>query len=156
MTIAGGLITPSAGVPGGTYNGCEGTRTYTFTYTDCEGNTHDWVYTYTIEREDFSMPSNEGSTVACIALATVPTPPSVNDNCGNLITPSAGVPGGTYDGCEGTRTYTFTYTDCEGNTHDWVYTYTIEREDFSMPIQRRHNRSLHRPGHHAPDTTSCQ
>ena len=72
------------------------------------------------------MPANEGSTVACIAAATEPTAPSVTDNCGNALTPSAAVVGGTYDGCEGTRTYTFTYTDCEGNTHDWVYTYTIE------------------------------
>ena len=30
--------------------------------------------------------------------------------------------------CEGTITYTWTYTDCEGNNHDWVYTYTIERD----------------------------
>ena len=30
-------------------------------------------------------------------------------------------------------TYTYTYTDCEGNTHDWVYTYTIERADFTVP-----------------------
>ena len=27
--------------------GCEGTITYTYTFTDCEGNTNDWVYTYT-------------------------------------------------------------------------------------------------------------
>ena len=104
---------------------CEGTRTYTYTYEDCAGHTHDWTYTYTIEREDFTIPADTGSTVACIDDATVPTAPSVTDNCGNVLTPSAAVEGGTYDGCEGTRTYTFTYTDCEGNTHDWVYTYTI-------------------------------
>jgi hypothetical protein len=129
----GNILTPAAPVTGGTYNGCEGTRTYTFTYTDCEGNTHDWVYTYTIEREDFTLPANGSSTVACIANATLPVAPAVTDNCGNALTPAAPVTGGTYNGCEGTRTYTFTYTDCEGNTHDWVYTYTIEREDFTLP-----------------------
>src|SRR5205085_2763325 len=95
--------------------------------------THNWVYTYTIERLDFTMPSDAGSTVACIALATAPAAPPVNDNCGNPITPTGPAVGGTYDGCEGTRTYTYTYTDCEGNTHNWVYTYTIERLDFTMP-----------------------
>ncbi|WP_320167954.1 Ig-like domain-containing protein [Mangrovibacterium marinum] len=129
----GNELTPSAAVEGGTYDGCEGTITYTFTYTDCESNSHDWVYTYTIEIEDFEMPANDGTTVACLALVSEPTPPTVFDNCGNELTPSAAVQGGTYDGCEGTITYTFTYTDCEGNSHDWVYTYTVEIEDFEMP-----------------------
>ncbi|PTN07479.1 gliding motility-associated-like protein, partial [Mangrovibacterium marinum] len=129
----GNELTPSAAVEGGTYDGCEGTITYTFTYTDCESNSHDWVYTYTIEIEDFEMPANDGTTVACVALVSEPTPPTVFDNCGNELTPSAAVEGGTYDGCEGTITYTFTYTDCEGNNHDWIYTYTIEIEDFEMP-----------------------
>ena len=104
---------------------CEGTVTYTYTYKDCAEHTYDWVYTYTIEREDFTMPDNAGTTVACIAQATEPTPPTVKDNCNNTLTPGAAVAGGTYDGCEGTKTYTFTYTDCEGNSHDWTYTYTI-------------------------------
>ncbi|MFN7833437.1 MAG: HYR domain-containing protein, partial [Bacteroidota bacterium] len=112
---------------------CEGTRTYTYTYTDCEGNTKNWVYTYTIERNDFTMPANGASTVACIAGATQPVPPAVNDNCGNPITPVGPTVGGTYTSCEGTRTYTWVYTDCEGNTNNWVYTYTIEREEFTMP-----------------------
>jgi nitrous oxidase accessory protein NosD len=129
----GNPITPSGPAIGGTYVNCEGTRTFTWTYADCEGNTHDWVYTYTIEVEDFTMPADDGSTVACIALATQPTPPAVNDYCGNSITPSGPAIGGTYVNCEGTRTFTWTYADCEGNTHDWVYTYTIEVEDFTMP-----------------------
>ncbi|MFN5237469.1 MAG: HYR domain-containing protein, partial [Bacteroidota bacterium] len=129
----GNALTPSGPVTGGTYTSCEGTRTWTWTYTDCEGNSHPWVYTYTIERNDFTVPANGSSTVSCIALATTPAPPSVNDNCGNALTPSGPVTGGTYTSCEGTRTFTYTYTDCEGNTHPWVYTYTIERENFTMP-----------------------
>ena len=114
-------------------NGCEGDIMYKYAFTDCEGNAHDWTYTYTIEREDFNMPDNQGSTVACIDEAVQPTPPTVTDNCGNTLAPGVAVEGGTYDGCEGTRTFTFTYTDCEGTAHDWTYTYTIEREDFNMP-----------------------
>ncbi|MBR5982399.1 MAG: leucine-rich repeat protein, partial [Bacteroidales bacterium] len=124
----GNTLTPSAAVQGGTYNGCSGTRTYTFTYTDCAGHSHDWTYIYTIAPEDFLtlMPPNEGTTVACISEAIEPPTPTVTDNCGNTLTPSDTVQGGTYDGCEGTRTYTFTYTDCSGHSHDWTYTYTIE------------------------------
>ncbi|MFN9954240.1 MAG: hypothetical protein ACK55I_14175, partial [bacterium] len=112
----GNALTPSGPVTGGPYTSCEGTRTWTWTYTDCEGNSHPWVYTYTIERNDFTVPANGSSTVSCIALATTPAPPSVNDNCGNALTPSGPVTGGTYTSCEGTRTFTYTYTDCEGNT----------------------------------------
>ena len=113
---------------------CEGTRTYTYTYTDCAGQTATWNYVYTITKKDFTMPSNEGTDVSCIAQATQPTPPTVTDNCGGALTVTGPVEGGTYNGCEGTKTYTWTYTDCSGRfSHDWVYTYTIEREDFTMP-----------------------
>ena len=112
---------------------CEGTRTYTYTFTDCEGNSHDWVYTYTIEYEDFTMPPNGSTTVSCPDdTDTAPSLPSVKDNCGITLTPSAPVIS-TKPTCEGTRTYTYTYTDCEGNSHDWVYTYAVEYEDFTMP-----------------------
>nr|WP_321354186.1 HYR domain-containing protein [uncultured Draconibacterium sp.] len=136
----GNVITPAAPTDYvvTSYDGCEGDVTYTYTFTDCEGNTHDWVYTYTIERQDFTMPETaDGTTVSCIADAVLPTSevPSVSDNCGNVITPTAPTDYvvTTYDGCEGDVTYTYTFTDCEGNTHDWVYTYTIERQDFTMP-----------------------
>lgn len=113
---------------------CEGTRTYTYTYTDCAGKTATWNYVYTITKKNFTLPSNEGTEVACIAQATQPTPPTVTDNCGGTLTVTGPVEGGTYDGCEGTKTYTWTYTDCSGRfSHDWVYTYTIERADFTAP-----------------------
>ncbi len=113
---------------------CEGTRTYTYLYTDCEGNTQDWVYVYTVEWETFAEPLDAGSTVACpIATNTVPTPPAVVDNCGNALTPSGPVVSPVVS-CEGTRTYTYLYTDCEGNTLDWVYTYTVDRLPFADPM----------------------
>ena len=116
----------------GTVPGCEGTVTYTWTYTDCEGNTHDYVHTVTIEREDFTPPSPTTATVACFDDIVMPTPPTVLDNCGTPLIPTGPVEG-TVPGCEGTVTYTWTYTDCEGNTHDYVHTVTIEREDFTPP-----------------------
>jgi hypothetical protein len=135
--FCGNPITPTGPTTGGTYTNCEGTITYIWNYADCEGNNHDWVYTYTVEVEDFiaNMPVNGSSTVACASLATQPTPPVVNDYCGNPITPTGPITGGTYVDCEGTITYTWNYADCEGNNHDWVYTYTVEVEDFiaNMP-----------------------
>jgi hypothetical protein len=121
--------------PGGTYNGCEGTVTYTYDYLDFLNQAFSWTYTYTIEVEDFvaNMPADAGSQVACAALAVEPTPPVVADYCGNTITPTGPTTGGTYVDCEGTITYTWNYEDCEGNNHDWVYTYTVEVEDFTMP-----------------------
>lgn len=127
-----GVLTSTTDVPNPI--ACEGTRTYTYTYTDCAGKTATWDYVYTITKKNFTMPANDGTTVACIAQATQPTPPTVTDNCDSALTVTGPVEGGTYDGCEGTKTYTWTYTDCSGKfSHDWVYTYTIEREDFTMP-----------------------
>ncbi|MBK8706308.1 MAG: HYR domain-containing protein [Saprospiraceae bacterium] len=95
-------------------------------FTDCEGNTQDWVFTYTIEYEDFTIPPNDGEIVQCADDSDVePTPPSVDDNCGNPLTPSGPVVSAK-PGCTGIRTYTWTYTDCENNSHDWVYTYTVD------------------------------
>ncbi|HLP73832.1 MAG TPA: hypothetical protein VK155_13075, partial [Bacteroidales bacterium] len=121
------LITPSGPVVSGTPE-CEGNVTYVWNYADCEGNNHNWTYTFTIEYEDFDMPADDGETIACASEAYQPVPPTVYDNCGNLITPTGPVLGGTYVVCDGTITYTWTYCDCEGNTHDWVYTFTVVDE----------------------------
>ncbi len=110
---------------------CEGNVTYTYTFTDCKGNTHDWVYTYTIERADFEMPQNAGSTIACSSAIVAPTVPVVTDNCGNILAASTPVIS-TTPASEGNVTYTYTFTDCEGNSHNWVYTYTID--DTILPI----------------------
>jgi hypothetical protein len=113
---------------------CEGTRTYTYTYTDCEGNSHPWVFTYTVEREDFTPPAPGGATVACPDQTdTPPMLPTVLDNCMGTLLPAGPPVVSAKPVCEGTRTYTYTYTDCEGNSHPWVFTYTVEREDFTPP-----------------------
>lgn len=68
---------------------------------------------------DFAVPAAGSSTVACpAAAAVVPANPSVNDACGNAITPTGPVISAAVV-CEGPRTYTWTYTDCKGNTHPW-------------------------------------
>lgn len=105
----------------------EGTRVYTYSYTDASGNSQDWTYTYTIEYAGFTLPANGGSTVDCPAdTDVVPALPTVTDNCGVTLTPSSGPVVSAKPTCEGTRTYTWTYTDCEGNSNDWTYTYTID------------------------------
>src|SRR4051794_39546591 len=71
------------------------------------------------------MPAGGASSVACLADAVAPaTLPVVKDNCGNTLTPSA-PEAGTDPACGGTKTYTYTYTDCAGKTYPWTYTYTI-------------------------------
>ncbi|MBO7134222.1 MAG: hypothetical protein J6W06_08705, partial [Bacteroidales bacterium] len=126
----GTVLSPSDAVEGGTYTDCEGTKTYTYTYTDCAGHTKDWVYTYTIEREDFTMPDDGSSTVACASEITAPTLPAVTDNCGNALTGTlkSGYPTEN-PSCEGTVVYKYTFTDCAGTAHDWTYTYTIEHTE---------------------------
>ena len=104
---------------------CEGDVIWTFTYTDCAGNIVDWTHTITIDILPFTLPIDDGSTVNCPVDAQVqPTPPVMDDMCGNAITPTVVVP--ALGGCTGVGVdWVFTYTDCAGNTADWTYTYTI-------------------------------
>ena len=61
---------------------CKATITYTWTCADCEGNNHDWVYTYTIEG-DSPSPAGDGLDGGLCGPALAPTPPVVTDNCGD-------------------------------------------------------------------------
>ena len=111
---------------------CEGDKIYTFTYTDCANNVSVYTYTYTIDLLIFTLPTNGIQTVDNLADAVEPTPPAVNDNCGNPITPSAALVTATPD-CQGSIVYTFAYTDCANNTANWTYTYTVELAPFTVP-----------------------
>ncbi len=137
MSDCGEPITPTGPVITNNPNPltCEGTKTYTWTYTDCEGNTHPWSYTYTVERNPFTVPANGAATVSCPASASQPTPPQVLSNCGEILTPTGPVVTNNPNPltCEGTRTYTWTYTDCEGNSAQWSFVYTVVRLDFAVP-----------------------
>ncbi len=111
---------------------CEGTRTFTWTYTDCSGKAKTWSHVTTVERQPFSVPANGGATVACPDQTdTQPTPPVVTSNCGEVLTPV--ITSTAKPGCEGNRNWNFTYTDCEGNTATWVFIYTVEYLDFTVP-----------------------
>src|SRR5688500_19605305 len=71
------------------------------------------------------------STVNCPAAALVaPTAPTVVDACGSTLTPTNTPPSGVT--CEGSVVWTFTYTDCAGNTADWTYTYTVDMPAFTI------------------------
>ncbi|MBK9017878.1 MAG: T9SS type A sorting domain-containing protein [Saprospiraceae bacterium] len=108
-------------------NGCEGHRNYVFRYTDCEGNIADWTYIYLVEYLDFAIPPSETMDVECPLNASQPVPPVVYDNCGKLLTPVGPVITSQLGdgGCEGIRTYAWTYADCEGNTHTWSKTFNF-------------------------------
>jgi hypothetical protein len=60
----------------------------------------------------------------------------IQDACGNTLTPAGPIVGGTFvaGNCTGTITYTYTYTDCAGNSIDWTYTYNIECGGVVMKI----------------------
>lgn len=114
---------------------CEGTRTYSWTYLDCSNVPKVWSYVYTVERNSFTVPANSASVVACPTLIVQPTPPTVMSNCGEPLTPTGPVIVNNPNpiSCEGTRTYTWTYTDCEGNTNQWSHVVTVERQSFGVP-----------------------
>ena len=121
----GNAITPTVTPP--TAVACEGDMVWTFTYTDCAGNTLDWTHTYTVDLPTFTIATTPGtSTVLCPADANVePAGPGVvTDLCNNILTPVI-----TNDGpvvCEGDVIWTFTYTDCANNVVAWTHTYTVD------------------------------
>ncbi|MGY0392317.1 HYR-like domain-containing protein [Bizionia sp. KMM 8389] len=128
----GNTLTPTGPVQGGSFDQCEGTISYTWTYTDCANQTLEWSYTYNVQLESIQLPQNQESQVACAddADANLINPPVINDSCGSPITPIGPTQGGTYDGCQGTITYTYTYPSCQGTNNDWVYTYNVVSENF--------------------------
>ena len=124
----GNVLTPVAG-PAPVAPACEGTMVYTWTYSDCEGNSQVYTHTVTIEYEPFPAITPTTATVDCVAEIQMPTLPTVTDNCGNVLTPVAG-PAPVAPACEGTMVYTWTYSDCEGNSQVYTHTVTIEYEPF--------------------------
>ncbi|MDH7447836.1 DUF7507 domain-containing protein [Aquimarina sp. 2201CG14-23] len=104
---------------------CEGDKIYTYTYTDCAGNASVYTFTYTIDVTTLPVVPVDGSaTVNDITDATQPTAPTVTDVCGNDITPV--ITESADPTCDGIKTYTFTYTDCAGNSSIYNFIYTID------------------------------
>jgi hypothetical protein len=145
LDVCGAPITPGEPVIGGTFDGCEGTKIYTYTYTDCAGLETQWAYIYFIVREDFDVPEGDGSTVSCpndIDITDINVPVVLSD-CGEQLFAIGPVNNAnltdTYNGCQGTSSYTWTYIDCAGHHHDWTYVYTVVRNDFSIPETLDHS-----------------
>src|SRR5690606_4350373 len=100
---------------------CSGTKTYTWTYEDCTGETADWTYTYTIIFDPLQPIVPTDTLVNCYADIQLPTPPTVFDSCGEEIIPT-GPDESTVPSCEGIVTYTWTYEDCAGGMQAYVHT----------------------------------
>jgi hypothetical protein len=127
--VCGTVISTPVPVESGTYPdaNCGGTKVYTYTYTDCAGLPSDWVYTYVIKRTTHpTVIADGGSTIQCESAVTAPTPPHATDVCGEDLTGQLTNTTTTGTSCNGTKTYTFTYTDCAGLTTVWNYVYTIQ------------------------------
>lgn len=140
LDACGKTLTPTGPVVVNNPNpiACEGTRTYTWTYTDCAGHSHPWSHVVTVERQPFGVPANSGATVACPDQTDVqPIPPVVLSNCGEVLAPV--ITSTPKPGCEGNRNWVFTYTDCEGNTATWTFIYTVEFLDFTVPANETVN-----------------
>jgi hypothetical protein len=85
---------------------CEGDYTYTWTYTDCEGNHR--ITSYGNDRVcPFPAIAPTSDVVDCYANIVLPAPPVITDNCGVTLTPTGPVETGSVV-CEGDYTYTWT------------------------------------------------
>ncbi len=124
----GNLLTPVAGTAP-TAPECEGEMVYTWTYTDCEGNQQTYTHTVNIEFEDFTMPANTMTTVACVDDIIVPDPPVVEDKCGHLLIAVPGEDPGI-PSCGESAVYTWTYEDCAGFLHTFTHTITLQDNEF--------------------------
>ena len=132
----GRTMAVSAGVPI-TDPACNGTKTWTFTYTDCALATYTWVYTYTITYPGgLTAPTAGASTVAGPAQAVNPgAPANISDACGRTVVPVL-VGSSTPPACDGTVIWTYRYTACDGTTTaDWTYTYTVTKLTLSGTLK---------------------
>ena len=112
-------------------NGC-GEIIYSYDYT-VNGQSYVWKYTYTVTPEDFTLPANGGTTIACARELAEPSLLEVKDACDNVLQPIGDPLISTTPDCNGTVTYVYTYKDCADRSHDWTYTYTIAKPKLTIP-----------------------
>ncbi|MEN0048818.1 MAG: hypothetical protein AAF806_17275, partial [Bacteroidota bacterium] len=113
----------------------------TVTGTDACNNTASVTFNTSITNSVPPMeqggPVSNSSTIYNILDAVAPTTlPVFVDACANTVTPTGPVQGGTHmtGDCDGTITYTYTYTDCAGVSETWVYTYTLECSPLDLKV----------------------
>ena len=138
---------------------CNGTMSYTYTFTDCADHTKDWTYTYTISAPQFELPSEGSQEVHCAFEAVKPGAPAWKDNCDRDLevvykdsVASIGADG------NGTVTHTYTYKDCSGETYDWLFIYTVKAPSFTAIPDKESNIHCVSEGIEptTPDTTVCR
>ncbi|MCQ2211565.1 MAG: hypothetical protein MJZ34_14890, partial [Paludibacteraceae bacterium] len=125
-----------------------GEKTYSYTIADAKGNFVTCEQTIKIEIADFTVPQPDPVTVSCLGDAVKPSSdllPNITV-LGDKIEPqgptSYTIPTvGGYNGCEGKVQYIYTYTDCAGHSHEWVYEYNVSKpsvpsvkEDKEWPV----------------------
>jgi gliding motility-associated-like protein len=124
------ILIPAGPVLGGTFNGCNGTKTYEYTYVDCNGISYIWTYIYEIIAPIINSPTNVSVVVNCVNQAILENVeyPEVLDGCGNPILPSPPVVTDNPSplSCNGQRSFTFNYVNCEGRVYIWKYTFIIQ------------------------------
>ena len=101
---------------------------YTFTYTDCAGNISMDIHLYDRYTDVYDLPTDGASTVDCPAEAVAPTPPTVTDACGNVITPVAGA-APVHRPAKVIWSIRLRILIVRATLHVWTYTYTIDIPD---------------------------
>jgi hypothetical protein len=120
----GNVLTP-VGPVRSSLPSCEGSKTFTWTYTDCAGNKRDYVHTVKVEYQPFPPIAPTSETFDRASDIVLPQMPVVTDNCGNVLNPAGPVitPGTE---CQDDATYVWTYTDCAGNSQEYVHEIKIK------------------------------
>jgi len=122
----------NANYPQDAFNGECGSRTYRYDYR-VNGENYEWYYIEQIEPLDFDMPANQQRVVACyseINIGNIPLP-TVTNACGSVLQPVSMTPVVTpeeskWHKCVDTVRCTYTYEDCVGHSHEWVYSWVVK------------------------------
>ena len=91
------------------------------------GRNYVWKYIYVVSPAPFTVPADSVAKVQCLADVTLPIPPVVTNNCSTNIEPVLTRSDTTFNDCQGTVVFTFTYNDCTlDHAKNWKMTYQIK------------------------------
>lgn len=116
---------------------CNGDSVYTYYYKDCAGHTAEWTVTYNITHPDLRTLAPIERTVSCEPDAVNFQPDTIHDACGNVLEAVENVAARTNTIVAGTGhvTYTWQYTDCEGNVRDQLIDYYVHPDNAFEPTE---------------------